>query len=364
MKWAAAATSSVVLALVGVVLLPLILVVTLMAGASSAACPGSLGAVTYAGPTVADLSPVQMQRAATIVATGQQMGLPDQGIVIALAVASQESSFRVLANDGKGGDLQPDQTGIAASLDLPHDGVGTDHGSLGVFQQQWPWWGPMDQLMDPAAASRLFYAALVKIDGWESLPVTVAAQRVQKSAYPSAYADDEPLARDLLEIIAGNYTLDQPPTQAAACTAVEWNGDVAFPLPADSGYIDQHNFGATGSHWESMHTGDDYSVACGTPVLAATAGVVEADPAQTSWAGPHFVKVSTGPGSVATWYAHLASSVHPGTLVAAGQQIGTVGDLGNAAGCHLHFEVHPTGGSIYQDPVDPTVWFAAQGGAQ
>jgi endonuclease/exonuclease/phosphatase family metal-dependent hydrolase len=49
-------------------------------------------------------------------------------------------------------------------------------------------------------------------------------------------------------------------------------------------------------------------------------------------------------------------TVSPGASVRAGQQIGEVGDLGNATGCHLHFEVHPRGGSIYQDSVDPTPW--------
>ena len=46
----------------------------------------------------------------------------------------------------------------------------------------------------------------------------------------------------------------------------------------------------------------------------------------------------------------------------AGQQIGEVGDLGNATGCHLHFEVHPRGGSIYQDDVDPSAWLKAHVG--
>jgi endonuclease/exonuclease/phosphatase family metal-dependent hydrolase len=50
--------------------------------------------------------------------------------------------------------------------------------------------------------------------------------------------------------------------------------------------------------------------------------------------------------------------VSDGTTVQSGQQIGEVGELGNATGCHLHFEVHPHGGSIYEDPVNPTTWLA------
>jgi len=76
-----------------------------------------------------------------------------------------------------------------------------------------------------------------------------------------------------------------------------------------------------------------------------------------SWAGRWLVKVSAGPGRLSTWCGHLQSlSVAPGQTVAAGQPIGEVGALGNATGCHLHFEVHPRGGGIYEDPVDPSEW--------
>ena len=58
-----------------------------------------------------------------------------------------------------------------------------------------------------------------------------------------------------------------------------------------------------------------------------------------------------------TWYAHLRRvDVRPGQAVTAGQRLGEVGDLGNATGCHLHFEVHPHGGSIYQDNINPSNW--------
>jgi endonuclease/exonuclease/phosphatase family metal-dependent hydrolase len=67
--------------------------------------------------------------------------------------------------------------------------------------------------------------------------------------------------------------------------------------------------------------------------------------------------VSTGIGQLTTWYAHMqAVTVADGETVTAGQRIGAVGALGNATGCHLHFEVHPRGGSIYQDSVDPSAW--------
>src|SRR5699024_6106715 len=100
---------------------------------------------------------------------------------------------------------------------------------------------------------------------------------------------------------------------------------------------------------------------CGTPVRAATSGTVHIS--HPSWAGHALVKISTrGPGSLTTWYAHMHTiSAHNGDSVKAGEAIGGVGAEGNATGCHLHFEVHPTGGSIYQDPTDPVTWLKKHG---
>lgn len=138
-------------------------------------------------------------------------------------------------------------------------------------------------------------------------------------------------------------------------------GSVSFPLPPGSHFYDNHNWGQRSAHWKSLHTGDDYSVACGTPVLAATAGTIRILTDQR-WAGRWLVMVSTGPGKLTTWYAHMeALAVHAGQHVKPGQVIGAVGDLGNATGCHLHFELHPDGGSIYQDTTDPDPWLRAVG---
>ena len=311
------------------------------------------------------LTPSQLANANTIITEGVRMHVPTQGIVIALATASQESHFTNYANDGRGGDLQPSQRGIAASMSLPHEAVGTDHGSLGVFQQQWPWWGTMRELMTPSLAARKFYRALLALPAWQTQPVTVAAQSVQGSAYPDAYADDEALARQLLGLPAAGAPGQGGVSPAAAaaggfdagCVPGDGvTGGVVFPLPPKSGYRDARNFGDAGTHWASVHTGDDLSVACGTPVLAATAGTVIVRTDQ-SWAGRWLVQVSTGAGQLTTWYAHMrALTVTDGQTVAAGQQIGEVGDLGNATGCHLHFEVHPQGGSTSEDSVDPVAW--------
>ena len=317
---------------------------------------------------VGGLDQVQLEHAGTVIVEGRRLGVPTQGIVVALAVASQESRFRNYANDGRGSDITLLQAGVSQSLDLPHDAVGSDHGSVGIFQQQWPWWGSLPDLMDPARSADKFYAALLKVRGWQRMPVTVAAQRVQRSAFPDAYADDEAFARRLLGqesgsagVEAASYSTDTA-TDCTGTGAAAAAGPVVFPLPRSASYVDQHNYGRHGARWAHMHTGTDLSAACGTPVLAATAGriIVRTD---QRWAGRWLVQVSTGTGRLTTWYGHMrALTVTDGEQVSAGQQIGEVGDLGNATGCHLHFEVHPRGGTIYQDSTDPTAWLRLQVG--
>ena len=61
--------------------------------------------------------------------------------------------------------------------------------------------------MDPVYAAGKFYDTLLAVEGWQDLPITVAAQRVQRSAFPTAYADDEPLARELLAALLGDAAL-------------------------------------------------------------------------------------------------------------------------------------------------------------
>jgi hypothetical protein len=122
--------------------------------------------------------------ASTIIQIGRSLGVPDYGIVIALAAALQESGLRNL-NYG-------------------------DRDSLGVFQQRpSAGWGTAAQLLNPSYAARLFYGGpqnpnkgntkgLLDIAGWQSKTVTQAAQAVQHSAYPDAYAKWEATARTAL----------------------------------------------------------------------------------------------------------------------------------------------------------------------
>lgn len=135
--------------------------------------------------------------------------------------------------------------------------------------------------------------------------------------------------------------------------------EVVYPIPAAYVGADNHSWHDSGPAWSTWHSGTDFGAPCGTPVYAAHAGTIEVDTTQ-GWAGPWLVKVSTGPGALTTWYAHMEKlTVSRGETVSPGQQIGMVGNQGNSFGCHLHFEVHLKNGSIYgPDNVDPSTWLA------
>lgn len=169
---------------------------TLQIGGAAAAAPVTAAPVASApvsvqpasvGTTVTPLSPEMAENAATIVSVGRSLGVPDYGLVIALAAAMQESSLR--------------------NIDYG------DRDSLGLFQQRpSTGWGDSSQLLSPTYATRLFFGGssnpnkgntrgLLDIPGWQSMSVTVAAQAVQISAYPDAYAKWENSARAWLAAI-------------------------------------------------------------------------------------------------------------------------------------------------------------------
>lgn len=130
------------------------------------------------------LTQKQANHAAVIVRVGQQLQMPKRAYVIAIATALQESYLRNLANPA-----------VPSSLNYSYDGLGSDHDSVGLFQQRpSTGWGTVAELMDPATAARRFYEALAEVSGWQNLSLTAAAQAVQKSAFPYAYAKHESLA--------------------------------------------------------------------------------------------------------------------------------------------------------------------------
>ncbi|MCP2032742.1 LysM repeat protein [Okibacterium sp. HSC-33S16] len=131
--------------------------------------------------TVTPLSAEMRANASVIVSTARSLGVGDYGIVIALAAAAQESSLR----------------------NVQHG----DRDSMGLFQQRPSMgWGTADQVRDPIRATKAFFggssnpnpgltSGLLDVPGWQSMSVTAAAQAVQKSDHPDAYAKWEASAR-------------------------------------------------------------------------------------------------------------------------------------------------------------------------
>jgi hypothetical protein len=126
----------------------------------------------------------QLANARLIVDIGHQRRAPHEAQVIAVATALQESQLRNLR--------------------------GGDRDSIGLFQQRpSQGWGTPRQLSDPAYQTQKFYDKLLRTRGWQQMPMTDAAQAVQVSAYPKAYAKRVPAATRLVDRVGG----------AAACTS-------------------------------------------------------------------------------------------------------------------------------------------------
>jgi murein DD-endopeptidase MepM/ murein hydrolase activator NlpD len=105
-----------------------------------------------------------------------------------------------------------------------------------------------------------------------------------------------------------------------------------------------------GTYYPHFHGGIDMTVGCGTPIMAAKAGVVVAS-GQPLWPyDPGFGVVIDHGGGIQTWYWHITTTVvvHPGQVVNTGQLIGYEGTTGFSTGCHLHFATNVNG--IWQNP--------------
>ncbi|MGT2530012.1 M23 family metallopeptidase [Streptomyces nojiriensis] len=112
-------------------------------------------------------------------------------------------------------------------------------------------------------------------------------------------------------------------------------------------------FGQAGGMWMSVHTGIDFPVSYGTPVMAATDGTV-----RTQWNSAYGnMAIVTSPDGTETWYCHLSSTKIRSGQVKAGDVIAYSGNSGNSTGPHLHFEVRPGGGSA----IDPLPWLRSHG---
>ncbi|MGY0005469.1 M23 family metallopeptidase [Micromonospora sp. I033] len=304
----------------------------------------------------------QLRNAAVIIKVGQDMKVPARGWVIALATAMQESALRNLANST-----------VPASLALPHEGVGADHDSLGLFQQR-PGWGSVQQRMTPSYAARKFYEKMIKVRNWQQRPLTVVAQRVQVSAFPDAYAKHEELAGRIVDTLAGGAARTVEIAGKAVCDAAAGARIAAsgWTAPLPGGVVSGFRTAERPSH-----NGVDLAADKRTPIHAASAGrvlVARCDPDRSGqrdcdrdgWPGKGgcgwFVDVLHAGGYI-TRYCHMIErpKVVPGQLVEAGEVIGLSGTSGNSSGPHLHFEVHVDSDRSSRGAVNPVPFMRERG---
>ncbi|GIJ49759.1 hypothetical protein Val02_66450 [Virgisporangium aliadipatigenens] len=305
---------------------------------------GCGAAVATVGTAPGGLSAEQAANAAVIVAVGQRMRVPVRGWVVAVATALQESE---LVNV-RGG---------------PDD-------SLGLFQQRpSQGWGTPEQLMSPDYAATAFYTRLLAVPGWERLPLTVAAQRVQRSAYPNAYRRHESHSTQIVAAYTGGSL---PVCDGVTVAASGWTRPVAAEIGSKF---------RTGER--PGHDGVDLMAPRGTLIRAASAGLVvrvRCNVDNDSWeptgaAMPCDRDGSPGvrgcgwyvdirhTGDIVTRYCHMIRqpAVHIGQTVTVGQPIGNVGSSGNSSAPHLHFEVHRSYPANKDNAVDPISFMADRG---
>ncbi|WP_454051276.1 hypothetical protein [Cellulomonas sp. Marseille-Q8402] len=215
------------------------------AASASRRCTASVDGTAWA------LSADQADNAALIAVTAAHRGLPARAATIGLATALQESR---LINIDYG-----------------------DRDSIGLFQQRpSQGWGTVEQIMDPVYSTGKFYDGLVQVPGYTELPVTEAAQAVQRSGFPDAYAQHETRSRAFASALTGwspatlHCDLDPAgatgdPALVAARVQRDFAGSVSTTVDA------------------SAPAGDD----AGTVVLldpAALTAATGGDPVRSGWA--------------------------------------------------------------------------------
>lgn len=306
-------------------------------------CPAPPSTSAESEATVGSLDDEQADNATTIITVGRDLNVPPRGWVIAIATAIQESGLR----------------------NLDHG----DRDSLGLFQQRPSMgWGTREQILDPRYAATAFYQRLLQEPGWETMPLTEAAQAVQRSAFPNAYAQHEPAAQRIVDAVGSANARAIPEDLEQCASNGEWN--LPVPGPIVSGFRTAER---------PDHDGVDIAVPKGTQVRAAAAGTVVTATcnAHLPDGAPYSCDVDGSPSvrgcgwyldlrhadGTVTRYCHLLTEpdVGEGDEVHTGQVIGLVGSSGHSSGPHLHLETHTGHPATSDNAVEPAQFFAVRG---
>lgn len=220
-------------------------------------CPSAAVAGTAPG-----LDPAQEANARTVVGVALGRGLGPTGAAIAVAAALAESSLYNYANDGtstligsaEGRQLNDAERAVARqSLGYPHDKVGNNLDSIGLFQQRpMTGWGGPDQLINPATATGKFLDRMVTVANWQTVSPWTVAQKVQGSPssdggiYRDSYqqaitvvaalnvgSPETTTSGGVAQVAAADTSCGQPAANAATGPAA-WGGYQNGRIPATS----------------------------------------------------------------------------------------------------------------------------------
>ncbi|MER5395177.1 heavy metal transporter [Streptomyces sp. NPDC002599] len=253
-----------------------------------------------------EFTPEQAVNAATISAIGTSRGMPERAVAIALATALQESGLRNIRHG--------------------------DRDSLGLFQQRpSQGWGTTKQIMDPTYSAGIFYEHLAKVPGYSRLPLTVAAQRVQHSGFPQAYAKHEPDATLLAAALTGRAAATLTCQGRPAATPAGGPAPVRTALARDFGRDVLQEAGATVAAEGSSASSAPASSASPASPASSDAADSTASPAATGVTGrtvtvPVREGSDTGSGTVrrgwelAHWAVANSSALHIDRVSYAGRE--------------------------------------------
>ncbi|KAJ5360060.1 hypothetical protein N7517_009251 [Penicillium concentricum] len=141
-------------------------------------CSGGGGSGGGSSGNLPGLSSTQSKHAKAIIGEAKKEGLGRQGCLAGIATGLVESNMLIYANKK-----------VPASLKYPHDAVGSDYDSVGIFQQRAIYYPDIAADMDAAKSAAQFFKGMKNVSGWKTMEVGKLCQKVQGSAYPSRYAE-------------------------------------------------------------------------------------------------------------------------------------------------------------------------------
>ncbi|WP_248761372.1 M23 family metallopeptidase [Pseudarthrobacter sp. SSS035] len=298
--------------------------------AASCAAPGTSAVSTVQpvpGSSVAGFDAAQMKNAAAIMKAASDLGLPVAAQLIGVQAAIGESTLRV--------------------IDFG-DSAGPD--SRGLFQQR-DSWGPYADRMDPAKSSALFFKALQRVEGWESLEPTIAINRTQRNADPNHYTQFRAKATEIVKALGGEAAAMVDPSGVCPGEGNQIVGDLAGKwvkaLPdavMTSGYGPRPAPpGTAGGVLANFHYGIDFSTPgqAGTILAITDMKIVKIRNLEGMFGTGVTGQTLDGKLTIGMYHMEAGSlKVKEGDTVAAGTPLGTEGATGNVSGRHLHMEFY------------------------